>query len=106
MVRFVIVCGLGSGGFFSLQSSIVAQIIGSHRVRIGIGWMEVAMSFGNLLGPITAGALLDAFGGTGQGAEPYKPAIVRSLMECKTKIIVPCRSDYCCVSDSGRLDTV
>lgn len=38
--------------------------------------MEVAMSFGNLAGPVSAGALLDAFGGTEQGAGPYKPAIV------------------------------
>ena len=72
----MVICGLGSGGFFSLQSSIVGQIIGSHRVRIGVGWLEVAMSFGNLAGPISAGALLDAFGGPGQGAGPYKPAIV------------------------------
>jgi len=34
------------------------------------------MSFGNLAGPVSAGALLDAFGGTDQGAGPYKPAIV------------------------------
>jgi hypothetical protein len=54
----------------------VAQIVGSHRVRIGVGWLEVAMSFGNLAGPVSAGALLDAFGGTEQGAGPYKPAIV------------------------------
>jgi MFS family permease len=73
---FVIFCGLGSGGFFSLQSSIVGQLIGSHRVSIGVGWLEVAMSFGNLAGPISAGALLDAFGGTSQGPGPYKPAIV------------------------------
>ena len=54
----------------------MAQIVGSHRVRIGVGWLEVAMSFGNLAGPVSAGALLDAFGGTEQGAGPYKPAIV------------------------------
>ena len=56
----------------------MAQIVGSHRVRIGVGWLEVAMSFGNLAGPVSAGALLDAFGGTEQGAGPYKPAIVSS----------------------------
>lgn len=74
--RFVVLCGLGSGGFFALQSSIVAQIIGSHRLSIGVAWLEVAMSFGNLAGPISAGALLDAFGGPDKGAGPYKPAIV------------------------------
>lgn len=28
-----------------------------------------------LLGPITAGILLDAFGGPNQGAKPYKPSM-------------------------------
>lgn len=77
----MVLCGLGSGGFFTLQSSIVGQIIGSHRVSIGVAWLEVAMSFGNLAGPISAGALLDAFGGSDQGAGPYKPAIVSSHLE-------------------------
>jgi hypothetical protein len=38
--------------------------------------MEVAASFGYLAGPISAGALLNAFGGPDQGAGPYRPAIV------------------------------
>jgi MFS family permease len=85
---FVIFCGLGSGGFFSLQSSIVAQLIGSHRVSIGVGWLEVAMSFGNLAGPISAGALLDAFGGPSQGPGPYKPAIVSFFQRSGRSLII------------------
>lgn len=49
------------------------------------------MSFGNLAGPISAGALLDAFGGPNQGAGPYKPAIVSSIAQFQmliTDIIV------------------
>jgi MFS family permease len=75
-ISFVMICGLGSGGYFSLQSSIVSQIIGSHRLNYGIGWLEVAQSLGYLAGPISAGALLDAFGGAGKGAAPYRPAMV------------------------------
>lgn len=36
----------------------------------------MAGSFGFLAGPISAGALLDAFGGVEAGAKAYKPAIV------------------------------
>jgi MFS family permease len=86
--RFVVLCGLGSGGFFTLQSSIVGQIIGSHRVSIGVAWLEVAMSFGNLAGPISAGALLDAFGGSNQGAGPYRPAIVSLVHSTSTILTV------------------
>jgi MFS family permease len=67
---------MGSGGYFSLQSSIVAQIVGSHRVNQAIGVIELASSIGFLAGPISGGALLDAFGGPSAGAEAYKPAMV------------------------------
>lgn len=69
-------CGLGSGGFFTLQASVVAQILGIHRLERGIGWLEISASFGFLAGPLSAGALLDAFGGTGGGSAPYRPVIV------------------------------
>jgi hypothetical protein len=55
---------------------VVARILGDHRVSRGIGWIEVAESFGYFAGPISAGALLDAFGGTDKGNGPYLPAIV------------------------------
>lgn len=73
---FVFMCGIGSGGFFALQSAIVSQILGSHRVNAGISWLEVFGSLGYLAGPISAGALLDAFGGADDGAAPYRPAMV------------------------------
>ena len=41
-----------------------------------MSYLEVAGSFGFLAGPISAGALLDAFGGVEAGAKAYKPAIV------------------------------
>jgi MFS family permease len=69
-------CGIGSGGFFTLQASVVAQIIGVNQLDRGIGWLEIASSFGFLAGPISAGALLDAFGGTRGGSAPYRPIIV------------------------------
>ncbi|KAJ9125077.1 hypothetical protein QFC22_000030 [Naganishia vaughanmartiniae] len=72
---FTVLAGMGSGGYFSLQSSIVAQIVGSHRVNQAIGAIELASSIGFLAGPISGGALLDAFGGPSAGAEAYKPAM-------------------------------
>lgn len=84
-------CGIGSGGFFALQSAIVSQILGSHRVNAGISWLEVGGSFGYLAGPISAGALLDAFGGADDGAAPYRPAMVRHSSKvwvvCSRKLI-------------------
>jgi MFS family permease len=81
---FVFMCGIGSGGFFALQSAIISQILGSHRVNAGISWLEVGGSFGYLAGPVSAGALLDAFGGADQGAKPYRPAMV-----CETPLSFP-----------------
>jgi MFS family permease len=78
---FAILCGIGSGGFFALQSSVVAQVVGLHRLERGIGWLEIAASFGFLAGPISAGSLLDAFGGPSQGAGPYRPIIVSGLCD-------------------------
>jgi predicted MFS family arabinose efflux permease len=40
---------MGSGGYFSLQSSIVAQIVGSHRVGAAIGAIELVSSIGEYL---------------------------------------------------------
>ncbi|KAJ9127745.1 hypothetical protein QFC24_000028 [Naganishia onofrii] len=72
--------GIGRLGFgiiadFVVGSSIVAQIVGSHRVNQAIGVIELASSIGFLAGPISGGALLDAFGGPSAGAEAYKPAM-------------------------------
>ena len=69
-------CGLGSGGFFSFQSSIVSQVLGSHRLGQGMGWLEVAESFGYFAGPVSAGALLQALGGPNVGAAQYRPAML------------------------------
>ncbi|KAI5454814.1 hypothetical protein NCC49_003696 [Naganishia albida] len=72
---FAVLAGMGSGGYFSLQSSIVAQIVGQHRVGAAIGAIELVSSIGFLAGPVSGGALLDAFGGPEVGASAYKPAM-------------------------------
>ena len=63
------------------------------------------MSFGNLAGPVSAGALLDAFGGTEQGAGPYKPAIVSTGRWLWLNFTVPRWSDHRRVCDSCRLNS-
>lgn len=66
-------------------------MIGLHRLERGIGYLELAASFGFLAGPISAGALLDAFGGTMQGAAPYRPVIVSlSYPTSGSRIYVVC----------------
>lgn len=67
---------MGSGGFFSLQGSIVAQLVGSHRIDKAISIIELVESVGFFAGPVTAGLLLDAFGGPEAGPAAYRPAMV------------------------------
>lgn len=67
------------------------------------------MSFGNLAGPISAGALLDAFGGSDQGAGPYKPAIVSLAGPMEgglTDRVVPCRGDDRRIGDTSGVDSL
>ena len=73
---FTLIVGMGSGGFFSLQGSIVAQLVGSHRIDKAIGAIELVESVGFFAGPVTAGLLLDAFGGPEAGPAAYRPAMV------------------------------
>lgn len=75
IVVFTIIVGMGSGGFFSLQGSIVGQLVGSHRIDKAIGIIELIESVGFFAGPVTAGLLLDAFGGPEAGPAAYRPAM-------------------------------
>lgn len=51
---FAVLAGMGSGGYFSLQSSIVGQIVGSHRVGPAIGAIELVSSIGQSSYPVNA----------------------------------------------------
>jgi hypothetical protein len=49
----------------------------NHRVPTGLTeFLLVGCGIQGLIGPLTAGLLLDKFGGTDAGAAPYKPTMV------------------------------
>jgi hypothetical protein len=58
----------------------VAQLVGSHRIDKAIGAIELVESVGFFAGPVTAGLLLDAFGGPEAGPSAYRPAMVSRNM--------------------------
>jgi MFS family permease len=78
---------MGSGGFFSLQGSIVGQLVGSHRIDKAIGIIELIESVGFFAGPVTAGLLLDAFGGPEAGPAAYRPAMVSGRLLSRRTIL-------------------
>lgn len=82
--RFVIIVGMGSGGFFSLQCSITAQLVGSHRLDKALSAIEAIESIGLFAGPVSGGFLLDAFGGPTAGAKAYRPIMASRLVPFKT----------------------
>lgn len=73
---FTVLVGLGSGGYFSLQGGLCAQIVGPHKVDRAISTMEIFQSIPFFAGPVSGGFLLDAFGGPTAGAKAYRPAMV------------------------------
>lgn len=98
---------MGSGGFFSLQGSIVAELVGSHRIDKAISIIELVESVGFFAGPVTAGLLLDAFGGPEAGPAAYRPAMVslspQRLIRCGLSDVRPpavARRRYVCPGGS------
>jgi hypothetical protein len=48
--------------------------------------IEFAESFGFFAGPLSAGGLLDAFGGSEKGAGPYRPAMVSPIQAASESV--------------------
>lgn len=79
---------MGSGGFFSLQCTITAQIVGAHRLDKALSVLELVVSAGFFAGPVSGGFLLDAFGGPSAGAKAYRPVMVSFADEICCYLIV------------------
>ena len=75
LIVFVIINGMGNGGFFSVMPTVVAKVFGSVRVSVAMGTIVTSWTGGYLMGAPIAGYMLDAYGGEDAGFEAYRPAI-------------------------------
>jgi MFS family permease len=75
LIVFLIINGMGNGGFFAIMPTVVGNVFGSARVSVAMGMMVTGWTGGYLLGAPIAGYLLEAYGGEKGGFESYRPAI-------------------------------
>jgi MFS family permease len=75
LIAFVIINGMGSGGFFAIMPTVVSNVFGSVRVANVMGTVVSSWTFGYLFGAPIAGYMLDAYGGESAGFKAYRPAI-------------------------------
>ncbi|KIY53307.1 MFS general substrate transporter [Fistulina hepatica ATCC 64428] len=72
---FIILNGLGNGGFFSTVPSVVSHVYGPHRVTTVLAMVLTAWAAGYILGSPIAGWLLELYGGSDAGIAAYRPAM-------------------------------
>lgn len=72
---FVVINGMGNGGFFAIMPTVVGNVFGSARVSVAMGMIVTGWTGGYLLGAPIAGFILDAYGGENAGFKSYRPAI-------------------------------
>jgi len=75
LVVFVVINGMGNGGFFAIMPTVVSNVFGSVRVAVAMGTIVTSWTGGYLMGAPIAGYLLDAYGGEQAGFTAYRPAI-------------------------------
>lgn len=75
LIAFVVLNGIGNGGFFSVMPTVVSNVFGSARVSVAMSAVVTSWTGGYLMGAPIAGYLLDAYGGEEAGFKAYRPAI-------------------------------
>ena len=75
LIVFVVINGMGNGGFFAIMPTVVGNVFGSARVSVAMGMIVTGWTGGYLLGAPIAGFILDAYGGEKSGFRSYRPAI-------------------------------
>lgn len=76
LIVFVVINGMGNGGFFAIMPTVVGNVFGSARVSVAMGMIVTGWTGGYLLGAPIAGFILDAYGGEKNGFRAYRPAIL------------------------------
>ena len=75
LICFVIIAGLGNGGFFSLMPTVVGHMVGSIRLTTAFGMIVTGWIGGYFMGSPIAAYLLEAYGGAEAGLSAYRPAM-------------------------------
>jgi len=75
LIAFVVINGMGNGGFFAIMPTVVGNVFGSARVSTAMGMIVTSWTGGYLMGAPIAGYLLEAYGGEKGGFQAYRPAI-------------------------------
>jgi MFS family permease len=73
LIAFVLVLGIGYGGFVALSTIVVAERMGTEGLGSLLGAFYTTQGLGGLVGPIVAGAAIDAF-------DSYRPVIVACIL--------------------------
>lgn len=69
LIVFALVLGVGYGGFVALSTIVIAERMGTEGLGSLLGVFYTTQGLGGLIGPIVAGATIDAL-------DSYRPAIV------------------------------
>ncbi|KAF8894392.1 major facilitator superfamily domain-containing protein [Infundibulicybe gibba] len=75
LIVFIVLNGLGNGGFFSTIPSVVGYIYGPPRVSTVLAMILSAWAAGYIMGAPVAGWILDRYGGTSAGRIAFRPAM-------------------------------
>ncbi|TFK72538.1 MFS general substrate transporter [Pluteus cervinus] len=75
LVVFIILNGLGNGGFFSTVPSVVGFVYGPNRVTTILAMVLTGWAAGYMLGSPVAGWLFERYGGSDGGRIAYRPAM-------------------------------
>ncbi|KAI9266541.1 major facilitator superfamily domain-containing protein [Phascolomyces articulosus] len=72
MWAFVVLYGIFGGGYISMITAVIVEVVGLERVESGTGWAFFAWCFGGLLGQPLASAIVDS----GSDGENYQGAVI------------------------------
>lgn len=82
LIGFVVVLGVGYGGFVALSTIVVAERLGVAGLGSTLGMFYTSQGLGGLLGPPIAGAIIDSTGS-------YRPAILVCFgLECLALLLL------------------
>ncbi|EGN96014.1 hypothetical protein SERLA73DRAFT_185513, partial [Serpula lacrymans var. lacrymans S7.3] len=73
-VVFIVISGVGNGGFFSTMPSVVGHIYG-QRMSTALAMVVSAWAAGYVMGAPVAGYILERYGGSEAGRAAFRPAM-------------------------------
>ncbi|KAH7923170.1 MFS general substrate transporter [Leucogyrophana mollusca] len=73
-IVFIVINGLGNGGFFSTMPSVVGHVYGP-RISIAFAMVVSSWAVGYIMGAPVAGYILERYGGSEAGRAAFRPAM-------------------------------